>query len=208
MPRILHNPPTQFILQRCLSKPLPKPFVITLRPLMHLPPRDTKLRAARHAHFLRDLDAGKQLHEARLEILPRMDILAVCIAVRSNLRRASENPGAAQVDIALFLEVGDLETVEHRDAVVVGVVVMPLISLGMDEEHGFGETVIVIDDISESVKNKPLHGVHASKQSAWEDENSRQVYHRLPPLIPVHGQFCALIVHHVNTLVPIREVLE
>lgn len=147
MPRIFHNPPTQFILQIRLHQPHPKPLVITLRPLMNLPPRNPKLRTTRNTHFIRDLHARKQLHEARLEVFTRVHVIAVGIGVRTDFDGTSENPRAAQIHVALFLEIGDLEVAEHADAVVVGVIVVPLVLLGVDEEEGFGEAVVVVDDI-------------------------------------------------------------
>lgn len=147
MPRILHNPPTQLILQIRLHQPLPKPLIITLRPLMNLPPRNPQLRTTRNTHFIRNLHARKQLHEARLEVFTRVHVFAVGIGVWTDFDGTSENPRAAQIHVALFLEVGDLKVAEHADTVVVGVVVVPLVLLGVDEEEGFREAVVVVDDI-------------------------------------------------------------
>lgn len=77
-----------------------------------------------------------------------MHIFAVGIGVRTDFDGASENPRAAQIHVALLLEVGDLEIAEHADAVVVGVVVVPLVLLGVDKEEGFGEAIVVVDNIS------------------------------------------------------------
>ena len=56
------------------------------------------------------------------------------IAKGMNLRRAAQDPGAAQIHIPLFLEIRDLEIAENGHTIVVRVVVVPLVSLGMDEE--------------------------------------------------------------------------
>lgn len=115
---------------------------------MNLRARHRELGTARHAHFLGHLDAGEKLHEAGFEVFARVHILAVGIRVGSDFRGASEGPGAAEIHIALFQEVGDLEVAQHGDTVVVGVVVVPLVAQGVDEEHDFGEPVVVVDDIS------------------------------------------------------------
>lgn len=88
-----------------------------------------------------------------------MHVLAVRIGVRTDLDGATESPGAAQIDIALFLEVRHLKIAKHADAVVVGVVVVPLVLLGVDEEEDFGETVVVVDDVPSTLL--------ASKKLVW-----------------------------------------
>jgi hypothetical protein len=70
------------------------------------------------------------------------------IGERVDLARAAEKPGAADVHVALFLEVWELEVAEHRDAIVVRVVVVPLVSLGVDKEDGFREIIVIVDDIA------------------------------------------------------------
>lgn len=82
------------------------------------------------------------------------------IGVRTDFDGTPENPRAAEVNVALFLEVRNLEVAEHANAVVVGVVVVPLVSLGVDEEDHFGQAVVVVDDIPES-----LHSV--SQVRGW-----------------------------------------
>lgn len=157
MPRILHNPPTQLILQFRLDQPLPKPLIITLGPLMNLPPRNPKLRTTRNTHFIRNLHSGKQLHEACLEVFTGVHVFAVGIGVRTDFHRTPENPRTAEVNVALFLEIRDLKVAEHTDAVVVGIIVVPLVSLGMDEQEGFGKTVVVVDYI-------PIHNVSIARK--------------------------------------------
>lgn len=61
--------------------------------------------------------------------------------------RTSQDPDTAEVHIALFLYIGYLEVLEHSEAVVVGIVVVPLVSFGVDEEHYIREMVIVVDYI-------------------------------------------------------------
>lgn len=126
MPRVLHNPPTEIILKWRLRQPFPEPHIVTLGPFADLPVRDSKLRAARYANLVWYVNPREQLHEAVLEILPRMHIVTVGIRVRVDLRRTSESPCTAQIDIALLLEIRHLETTEHGDSVVVGIVVVPL----------------------------------------------------------------------------------
>lgn len=41
-----------------------------------------------------------------------------------------------------------MELIDGRDAVVVWVIVVPLIAFCVEEEHVFGEVVVVVDDVS------------------------------------------------------------
>jgi hypothetical protein len=70
------------------------------------------------------------------------------IGERVDFAWATEKPDAADVHVALFLEVRELEVAEHRDTIVVRVVVVPLISLGVDKENGVGEVIVVVDYVA------------------------------------------------------------
>ena len=71
------------------------------------------------------------------------------VRMRFDLGRASQDPRTTDIDIALVSEVVGLESSEHGDAVIVGVVVVPLKALGVDEEHQVRETVVIVDYISD-----------------------------------------------------------
>lgn len=87
---------------------------------------DLGMRTVEHAYFLRHLDAREKLHKPVLEVFPCMHVIPVRVRVRPDLRRTAQSPRTAQIHVALFLEVGDLEVAQHRHAVVIGVVVVPL----------------------------------------------------------------------------------
>lgn len=132
MPRILHNPATQLIPQRRLHQPPPKPLIIPPRPLQNFLPGNAKLRTTRRTHSLGHGLTGKQLHEAGLEVLAGMHVLAVGVGEGVDLGGAAEDPGAAEVDVAVVEEVLEAEVFEHGEAVVVGVVVVPLVALRVE----------------------------------------------------------------------------
>lgn len=115
-----------------------------------------------------------------------------------NLRRTAQDPGAAQIHVALFLEIWDLEVAKNGHTIVVGVIVVPLVSLGMDEKNRVGKIVVIINYISAAVswcaQNRPRHG------------DSRQIHHRFPPLIQSHRQRRFLVVRHVDAFMPLRKV--
>jgi hypothetical protein len=75
---------------------------------------------------------------------------------RLDLVWAPEGPRAADVDVSLLLEVRKLEVAEHGEAVVVGVVVVPLVAVRMDEEDVIGEVVVVVDDVAILCQLAPL----------------------------------------------------
>ena len=145
MPGVFHDPPTQLIRQLRLNQPFPKPYVFIPRPFEDLPPRCPKLGATRDAHLLRDLSAREQLHEPGLEVITRMNVFAVVRRVRADLDWTAQNPGTAEIHIATLLEVRNLKAPYHWHTVVVGVVVVPLVALGVDKENIVGEVVIIIN---------------------------------------------------------------
>lgn len=64
-----------------------------------------------------------------------------------DLGGATEDPGAAEVDVALLAEVFDAEALEEGEGVVVRVVVVPLEALGVVEDDVAGEGVVSVDDV-------------------------------------------------------------
>lgn len=79
--------------------------------------------------------------------MDRLSVLAL-LSQRLDLSWASQGPRAANVDITLFFEIGQLEVAKHGEAVVVGVVIVPLVTVGVNEKDVVGELVVVIDDIA------------------------------------------------------------
>lgn len=158
MPGVFHNSPTQFVRQIRLGQPLPEPDIVTPRPLLDLPSRHAKLRATGCTHLVGNLGAREQLHEAGLKVFACMDVFAMGVGMWTDLGRASQDPRTAEVHVALLLEVLGSKTPEHGDAVVVGVVVVPLEALRVDEEHHVGEAVVVVDNVAEIVSRSELAG--------------------------------------------------
>jgi hypothetical protein len=56
-------------------------------------------------------------------------------------------PGAAEAHVALGVDVGELQVGEHAGAVEEGVVVVPLVSLGVGEDGDRWEGVVVVDEV-------------------------------------------------------------
>lgn len=153
MPPIFKHAAADGIGQVRCQQPLAEADIVLAGPRAHRLARDAKLGAAGHAHLGGQRDAGEEVGKG-----PGVDVLGVGDAVGvghglgvgdgTNLDGAAEDPGAAQVDVALLLEVGDAEALEQLQGVVVGVVVVPLEALGVVEEDVGGEGVVAIDDVS------------------------------------------------------------
>lgn len=73
-------------------------------------------------------------------------LLARIVLVRLDLVWAAELPSTAQIDVAFLLEVGYLEVAQHHQAVVIGIVVVPLVSRRVQEERVIREVVVIVDD--------------------------------------------------------------
>jgi hypothetical protein len=60
-------------------------------------------------------------------------------AVRGlNSLEAAQEPCATYINVAFFLKTRQLEVAEHRDTVVVGIVVVPMVSVWVDEKDVVG----------------------------------------------------------------------
>lgn len=152
MPRVLQHTAAEVIAQSRPHQPLPVRDVVLERPLLDCLPPDGELRAAGHADDLRDNHAGEKLLEGRLVHVLRVHGLIslglVVVNERLNLGRAAEDPGAAQIDVALLAESVEAEALEERKRIVVWIVVVPLKTLGVVEDDVAGEGVVSLDDIS------------------------------------------------------------
>lgn len=152
VPRILQHAPAEVVLQVRLNQPLAVAHVVLLRPASYCLPAHRKLRAAGDADVVRHRHAGEQLLEGGLVDVLRVDGLVLLrrglVERGTDLGGTAQDPDAAQVDVTLLLEVSPLETVEERQGVVVGVVVVPLEALGVVEGDVPGESVVAVDDVS------------------------------------------------------------
>ena len=164
MPRILHDPATHIVLQLRLQQPGPVSFIIAPRPLPDLRRCDGELRAAGHADDGREGRVGEEVGEGGA-------VVGFCCwrgagaAAGDDFRGAAERPGAAEVEVAGVVDVGEAEVGEGWDAVcrrerlvegtgkemeergtVDGVVVVPLVAGAVVEDGYVGEGVVVVED--------------------------------------------------------------
>jgi len=153
VPGVLKHPPTDSIPQFSPHNPIAILLILLLAPLPNLVPRGRKLRTAAHPNSIRHLLPRKQALKSLLILSARMHSLSVFARFRQRLDLvgAAEGPGAADVDVAFFLEVRQLEVAKHGEAVVVRVVVVPLVAVGVDEEDVVGEGRVVVDYVAARV---------------------------------------------------------
>ncbi len=152
MPSIFKHTAADGILHLGRQQPLAEADVVVAGPRAHRLARDAKLGAAGHAHLGGQRDAGEEVGKGLgVDVLGVGDAVGVGrglgVGERADLDGAAEDPGAAQIDVPLLLEVGDAEALEQLQGVVVGVVVVPLEALGVVEEDVGGEGVVAIDDV-------------------------------------------------------------
>jgi len=69
MPRVLHNPPTDLIFQRCAQQPLPILLIVFLGPFTQLVPGDHKLGTASNSDNFRDTGIKEDFLEALYIVL-------------------------------------------------------------------------------------------------------------------------------------------
>lgn len=152
MPQKLQHPPTPRIAQRRIHHPLPQPFIIAQRPLQHPVPTDGELRTTCRpdltGHVVR---LRERRFRCPLENIPpdvRRDVFVLAVRFL-----AAGVPVAAEVDVAVFLNVGDLEGAQGVDVVVEGSVGVPCVAeaapVWMDEGEGDGEGGVVVYDVGE-----------------------------------------------------------
>lgn len=98
------------------------------------------------AHGVRDGLVGEPGREGlRVEVLAFVGFMGGIGARGVDEGWAAGGPGAAEGGVALFLDVGDFQTLERRDPVVHGVVVVPFVAAAVEENNGSGEGVVVFD---------------------------------------------------------------
>jgi hypothetical protein len=70
---------------------------------------------------------------------------------RLDLAGAAQGPSTPDVDIPFLLEVGNLEVSQHGETIVIGIVVVPLVAVRMDEENVVRKIVVVVDDVADGL---------------------------------------------------------
>ena len=132
---------------------------------------------------------------------------------RMDLCRTPQHPDTPNIDKALLFEVRELQMAEHGHAVEIGIVVVPLVALRVQEEDVGGEGGVVVDYVAVRKDAK-------SQYQAWVFEGGgdlglgvglgkrdvRQIHHTLPPLIQRRPQLRIRIIHSVYILLPRWEV--
>lgn len=153
MPGVLKHPPTDSVTQFSPHNPIAIFLVLLLRPLPNLVLRRSKLRTAAYTNSRWHFFTREQALKGLLVLSTRMHGLSVfaLFSQRLDLVWAAEGPGAADVDVAFFLEVRQLEVAQHGETVVVGVIVVPLVAVGVDEEDVVGEGCVVVDYVAAMV---------------------------------------------------------
>lgn len=152
VPQILHDTSRHRRRKRRLPQPLPYPLKLHNRALPYLSSRDSELCTARCSHNFRQFDVRKELAKrfgVGMADSERVRTLVVDALSREDLVGTAGRPGAAEGGIADFFDVRELEVLDGGDAVVHGVVVVPLVALGVEEDHVVGEVVVVVDDVGE-----------------------------------------------------------
>lgn len=153
MPGVFKNTAADGIVQLRVHQPLAEAHILLPRPRAHRLPRDAKLAAARHTDLIGKALSGEQLAVGTgVDVLRRGDVVfgrGVGVGARTNLDGASQDPGAAQIDVPLLLEVLGAEALEQLQGVVVRVVVVPLEALGVVEEDVGGEGVVAVDEVAD-----------------------------------------------------------
>ena len=115
MPHILQDPPAKVIPQLRLDDPLPYPLIGLLLPHQDPIPRHDKLRTARRANLLGDLDVlskhvleslGHGMLDAILDLAVLVQLDERWVAVRLDFAVAAWDGDASQVGEADLLDVG------------------------------------------------------------------------------------------------------
>lgn len=104
MPRILEDPPTHIRRQRSIHQPVSIPDVIVNRAISDPLSRHGELATTRYGYYVRDIDAGEEIHEAvrKLHCSRMVGVLWSIAEVSSRLEfgGASDSPDAAEVGVA------------------------------------------------------------------------------------------------------------
>lgn len=183
VPRELEDPPAKRVVERRREQPVPEADVVLDGPALDRLARDGELRAAADGDDVGD--GGRPRHQLAPRLLVdalgggRAVVRVVLVLDGSDLRRAPDDPDAAEVDVAGLAQVRQAEVAQRRQGVVVRVVVVPREPRRVDEHQVRGQLLVRVDDV-------------------------RQVHHGLAALVRRHRQRSAGVVHHVPVRAPLR----
>jgi hypothetical protein len=88
---------------------------------------------------------------------------------------------------------------QHGEAVVVGVIVVPLVAVRVDEEDVVGEIVVVVDDVAEGRASGQVY-IHVGSYK-------RQVYHALSALVLGDCEWRVGVVYVIDVGLPRGKVV-
>jgi len=198
VPRIFQYSATQVVCELGLEKPCSPANIVLARPKTDRLPRDCKLRAATYTNQVRYLDSRHQLLEGLLinavggysllhrEVAHDVDVGPFeGIMLGTDLDRTAQDPDATQVDVSRRAHIVELQVAERREAIVIGVVVMPSKASGVRKDSDGSERIIAVDDVTANVTNvsDSTQTTHLVEQDGKVEDDSRQVYHSFAALV-------------------------
>ena len=155
MPRVFQYPPAKRIFQLSLHQPIPITNIVCSRTHPDCLPSHCKLGAAGDTNSFWNLLSLKQLLKSLLIYTLRGNRLAryriTCVNNGFYFCRAAQDPSTAEICIPLLFEVVESKSLEERQRVVIGVVIVPLKSFGVMKEYVSREGVIAVNYISGSL---------------------------------------------------------
>ena len=107
---------------------------------------------ARRSHHLRKLDIRKELTKRfSVGMADSEGVRTLVVGALSweDLVGTARRPGAAEGSIADFFDVRELEVLDGGNSVVHGIVVVPLVAFGVEEDHVVGQVIVVVNDVGE-----------------------------------------------------------
>ena len=129
--------------------------------------------------------------------------------VGTDLDRTAQDPDATQVDVSRRAHIVQLQVAERREAIVIGVVVMPSKASSVRKDSDGSERVVAVNDVTANVTNlsDSAQSTHLMERDGEVEDNSRQVYHGFATLVLWDRQFRRGVVHHKNAMRPIGKML-
>lgn len=164
MPRVLKDSAARRIIQFSFKQPIPEPDIALPWSPTDGFPRHTELGAAADCDGGGDASSGKQLLKSFFVRASSLHIFGQIPLVleRHDLGRASNFPGAAEVDVALFAQIRELELAEHGHPVVIWIVVVPLPAVRVKEQGVLRQTVVIVDDVALAHSAKEYVGIETA----------------------------------------------
>lgn len=147
MPYILQHPPTEFVLEIGGDEPASVMLIIRPRTLKYLLFRDGELGATADGHFSGYRHVRKQfwdgIHQVNL-----FRTVVTGIDTRNERFLTAYEPGTSKVNVAFGGNVIELEIAQDWDGIKIRIIIMPLISLAMDEDHYVWQIIVIVENIS------------------------------------------------------------